>query len=225
MEVKYFRELFYNPACNQLVAIVHNYGLSARYSTFWDIEKHFDTTFAILDALDILILLTISNLRFCFKWEISRCTSPMPINSGEFRRIQLQFLLCSDSDGIFRYIFSDHKERRTSSHLNPFSLSDCITKGSFVLSKYLPLGVNNISRLLFEAFFEEFLHAHLSDKTESLAVFPLSIRQTCFSGNLPNFCLMKVSDREKSVRKLELVESRKEIGLVLGWIDSLIKME
>ena len=83
-------------------------------------------------------------------------------------RIELEFILCSDGDSIFHRILCDDEECRSSAHLDPFSLTDCVREGSFMFSDHFSRSIENITLLFLDPTFEEFLHRDLSDEAEPL---------------------------------------------------------
>lgn len=87
-----------------------------------------------------------------------------------------------------------------------------------------PGRIDNVSRFLFEPLFQEFFHTHFPDEAKPLAILALRIGKSRFSGNLPHFRLREVPDRKKRMRELKLIQSGKEISLVLIWIDSFEEM-
>lgn len=89
-----------------------------------------------------------------------------------------------------------------------------------MLSHNFSVRVEDVPRLLREAFLEELLHTHLPDEAESLTVLALRIRQSHPPRDLAHLRLRQVSDRKDRMRELELIESREEIGLVFIRIES-----
>lgn len=145
--------LFDDSTRNKLILLIYRYRLARCYGSLWNRKKNFDTTFAILDTFDILIVLTISDLRFRLKWKCSSFSSPMPINGTKFGREKLQFRFCSDCYSIVCNIFPNDKKSWTATHLDSSALTDSITECSFVYSENLSSSIEDISRFFREALF------------------------------------------------------------------------
>lgn len=188
------------------------------------IETYFDTFFAILDTLDALIVLTVSDLGSGVERKFTGFRDPVPVDGSKLGRIELQFRFGPDGDGIACDILGDHEECGTSSDLDPLSLTDGIAEGSLVLSEHIPMSVENISRFFVETLLEEFFHAHLPYKAEPLTIPAIRIRKSRFFGDFTNLELIQVSDREECMSELKLVEPRQEVRLILEGIDSLEEM-
>lgn len=76
-----------------------------------------------------------------------------------------------------------------------------------MLSEYISVGIDDVSRALLDLLFEEFFHRDLADETESLTIFAVGIGETSFFGDCPDFGFVEVSDREEGVCKLKLRET------------------
>lgn len=66
-----------------------------------------------------------------------------------------------------------------------------------------PSSIEDISWFFFDALLEEFFHRYLPDKAKPLAIFAFCIWKICLFGNLANFGLQEVSDRENRFRELK----------------------
>lgn len=156
-------------------------------------------------------VLTVANLGLGVEREFAGFRDPVPVDRCELGRVESEFRLSPDRDGVFYNVLSDHEECGTSPDLDPFPLTDRIAEGSLVLSEHFPLDVEYIPRLLVEAFFQKLLHAHFPDETKPLTVPSICVRESCLLGDLAHLGLVEVSDREKRVRELKLIESGQEV--------------
>lgn len=123
-------------------------------------------------------------------------------------------MLCSDSYGIFCYIFRYYKEGRSSTNFDSLSLPNGVAKGSFMLAENISFSVDDISRFFWEFSFEKFLHTNFPDEAESLAILAFCIREICLSSSFTNLRLGEMSNRENGVFELKRGETREEVGLV-----------
>lgn len=65
-----------------------------------------------------------------------------------------------------------------------------------MLTEDISSGIEDISWLFLDSFFEKFLHRHLPDKTESLRVLSESIWESSCMCNLSYLGLQEVPDRK-----------------------------
>ncbi|EKD29548.1 MAG: hypothetical protein ACD_78C00363G0004, partial [uncultured bacterium (gcode 4)] len=170
----------YDSTSNQFIPIIDNHNLSGTHRPLGYFENNFHLTITDIDTLDCLILLPIPDFGTRVEWELPRDSDPVPVGGDELGRIEFEFWLGSDCEGIINDIFGDDEECGTATNLDTLALPDGITPCSFVLSEDVPLSIDDISRFLFETFLEKFLHRDLANETESLAVLPVSIRETRF---------------------------------------------
>jgi hypothetical protein len=135
----------------------------------------------------------------------------------------MEICFASHCDRISDGILGDDKESRTTSDLYPLALTDGIGEGSLVYSDNLTRNIEDISRFLWKSLFEKFFHTHFSYETKSLTILSMSIRKSCFFGDLTDLWFLEMPDREYRFRELEWGKAREKVGLIFIWINSFEK--
>ena len=127
---------------------------------------------------------------------------------------------------VIRNIFAGNKPRFTVSffraaYADAFSLADGVVGKTDVFPDDLPVSGFHRTGFVGKIAVQEFAERSLSDKADTRAVFFTCVGQADFFSDSADFRLAKLSYRENAFGELILIQTIKEVALILGRIKPL----